>query len=159
MSEGRDLLTAYYHKLPDDEYKVIAIEEPFVFYLPELTIPIIGFIDLMEEDDSGTIIITDWKTAGRAYSTDEIDGKFSIDTLSDRPGKNSLEKRHSPSPGLSHQNQTAQVRAVLHRKKRFGQKAGDQDHHRSLERDRKGSVHSKQLRKMEMQRLRLSVPL
>ena len=39
LSEGRDLLTAYYHKLPDDEYKVIAIEEPFVFYLPELEVP------------------------------------------------------------------------------------------------------------------------
>ena len=78
LSEGRELLTAYYHKLPDDEYKVIAIEEPFVFYLPELTVPIIGFIDLMEEDDSGTIIITDWKTAGRAYSTDEIDGNFQL---------------------------------------------------------------------------------
>ena len=35
--------------------------------------PIIGATDLIEEDDSGTIIITDWKTSARAYGIDEVD--------------------------------------------------------------------------------------
>ncbi len=30
-------------------------------------------MDLIEEDDAGTIIITDFKTSGRAYSADEVD--------------------------------------------------------------------------------------
>jgi putative RecB family exonuclease len=36
-------------------------------------LPIIGATDLIEEDDSGTIIITDWKTSARAYGIDEVD--------------------------------------------------------------------------------------
>ena len=30
-------------------------------------------MDLIEEDESGTIIITDFKTAGKAYSADDVD--------------------------------------------------------------------------------------
>jgi len=30
-------------------------------------------MDLIEEDESGTIIITDFKTSGKAYSKDEVD--------------------------------------------------------------------------------------
>ena len=73
MMNGIDLLTAWYHKLPDDDFKVIGIEEAFSFTLPGASIPIIGAIDLAEEDDSGTIIITDFKTSSRAYPIDEID--------------------------------------------------------------------------------------
>ncbi|VVB62668.1 PD-(D/E)XK nuclease superfamily protein [uncultured archaeon] len=32
----------------------------------------------MEQDDSGTIIITDWKTSSRAYSTEDVDGSFQL---------------------------------------------------------------------------------
>ena len=70
---GRDLLTAWYSKLPEDEFTILAIEEAFSFTLPNVPIPIIGAMDLIEQDDSGTIIITDFKTAGRAYSKDEVD--------------------------------------------------------------------------------------
>ena len=69
MMNGIDLLTAWYHKLPDDDFKVIGIEEAFSFNLPGVSVPIIGAIDLAEEDESGTIIITDFKTSGRAYRT------------------------------------------------------------------------------------------
>jgi len=31
LSEGKDLLTTYYDKLPDDNYRILAIEEPFSF--------------------------------------------------------------------------------------------------------------------------------
>ncbi|WP_054030115.1 RecB family exonuclease [Desulfatitalea tepidiphila] len=70
---GRDLLTAWYNKLPDDDFTILAIEEAFSFNLPGIDIPIIGAMDLVEQDNSGTIIITDFKTSGRAYSKDEVD--------------------------------------------------------------------------------------
>ena len=70
---GKDLLTTWYNKLPDDNYKILAIEEAFSFSLPDIDIPIIGAMDLVEEDNAGTIIITDFKTSGRAYSIDEAD--------------------------------------------------------------------------------------
>jgi len=70
---GKDLLTAWYNKLPDDQFTILAIEEAFTFILPGIPIPVIGAMDLVEEDDSGTLIITDFKTSGRAYSKDEVD--------------------------------------------------------------------------------------
>jgi putative RecB family exonuclease len=70
---GKDLLTTWYNKLPDDEFTILAIEEAFTFTLPGIPIPIIGAMDLVEEDSAGTIIITDFKTSGKAYSKDEVD--------------------------------------------------------------------------------------
>jgi len=70
---GKDLLTAWYSKLPDDDYTILAIEEAFSFSLPGISIPIIGAMDLVEEDDCGTLIITDFKTSSRAYSKDEVE--------------------------------------------------------------------------------------
>jgi putative RecB family exonuclease len=78
LLEGKELLTAYYEKVPDDDFKILAIEEAFRFYLDDLPIPIIGAIDLLEEDSSDTIIITDFKTTGRAYSADEVDNNFQL---------------------------------------------------------------------------------
>ena len=71
--EGVDLLSAWFNKLPDDSFEVIGIEEPFIFEIPELPVPIIGAMDLVEQDDAGTIIITDHKTGSKSYSADEID--------------------------------------------------------------------------------------
>ena len=78
MMNGIDLLTAWYHKLPDDDFKVVAIEEAFSFTLPGVSVPIIGAIDLAEEDNSGTIIITDFKTSSRAYGRDEVDNNMQM---------------------------------------------------------------------------------
>ena len=78
LLEGKELLTTYLSKVPDDKFQVIGIEEPFKFYLTDCPIPIIGAIDLIEEDESGTIIITDFKTSGRAYSNDEVDKNFQL---------------------------------------------------------------------------------
>jgi putative RecB family exonuclease len=78
LMEGKELLTAWYDKLPDDDFKVIAIEEPFTFNIPGVSVPVIGGIDLIEEDESGTIIVTDWKTSGRAYSIDEVDNNMQL---------------------------------------------------------------------------------
>jgi len=75
---GVDLLTTFINKLPDDNFKVIGIEEAFSFELADIPVPIIGAIDLVEEDESGAIIITDFKTAGRAYSIDEVDSNMQM---------------------------------------------------------------------------------
>ncbi len=78
MMEGRDLLTAWYMKLPDDNFNVLGIEEAFSFNIPGVEVPIIGAMDLIEEDEAETIIITDFKTSGRAYSADEVDNNFQM---------------------------------------------------------------------------------
>jgi len=59
-------------------YDVLALEEPFELQLDGIDIPIIGVMDMVEEDESGTIIITDHKTAARAYSTEEVDKNFQL---------------------------------------------------------------------------------
>ena len=78
LVEGKTLLATYYQKSPDDGYRVLGIEEPFFFYIPKLPIPIIGVIDLIEEDNSGTIVITDFKTSSRAYSLSETEKDFQL---------------------------------------------------------------------------------
>ena len=54
LLEGKELLTTYLSKVPDDKFKVISTEEPFKFTIPGCPIPIIGAIDLIEEDESQT---------------------------------------------------------------------------------------------------------
>jgi putative RecB family exonuclease len=70
---GVDLLTVWFNRLPADSFEVIAVEEAFVFEVNEIPIPIVGAIDLVEQDEAGTIIITDHKSSSRNYSIDEID--------------------------------------------------------------------------------------
>lgn len=70
---GKDLLTVWHQKLPDDNYTILGVEEAFSFYLPGIEIPFIGGIDLIEEDEAGTILVTDHKTSARAYSAAEVD--------------------------------------------------------------------------------------
>ena len=73
LMNGIDLLTAWYMKLPEDNFKVLGIEEAFSFYIPGIEIPIIGAMDLIEEDEADTIIITDFKSSKKSYSVSEID--------------------------------------------------------------------------------------
>jgi len=75
---GKELLAVWYEKLPEDNFRVVGIEEAFSFNIPGLEVPIIGAMDLIEEDESGTLIITDWKTSGRAYSSDEVDKNMQL---------------------------------------------------------------------------------
>ncbi len=73
LREGKELLAVWYSKAPENDFKVIGVEEPFVVHIEGLAVPLIGYIDLLEEDESGTIIITDTKTSGRSYAKDEVD--------------------------------------------------------------------------------------
>jgi len=45
LREGKELLAVWYGKLPENDHKVIAVEEPFILNLRQLDIPLIGFID------------------------------------------------------------------------------------------------------------------
>lgn len=78
LLEGKELLTVYRNKIPEDNFKIIGIEEPFSFTVEGCPVPIIGSVDLIEEDNGNTVIITDWKTSGRAYSNDEVDKNFQL---------------------------------------------------------------------------------
>jgi putative RecB family exonuclease len=77
---GKDLLTAWYLKIPDDNFNIIGIEEAFSFKIDGIEIPIIGAMDLVEEDHAGTIIVTDFKTSARAYSIADVDANQQLTT-------------------------------------------------------------------------------
>ncbi|MGD0282348.1 MAG: PD-(D/E)XK nuclease family protein [Dissulfurispiraceae bacterium] len=74
LNEGKSLLTAHYNSCSQDNFRVVAIEEPVSFIMEGIPVPIIGVVDLIEEDDSGTVVITDYKTSSKAYSEDDIEG-------------------------------------------------------------------------------------
>ena len=78
LLEGKELLTAYYNKFTWQQFNVLAVEEPFSFTIEGCPVPIVGAIDLIESDESDTIIITDFKTSARAYSLDEVDRNFQL---------------------------------------------------------------------------------
>jgi len=73
LNQGTDLLTAWYENLTEDNFKVISVEEPFSIDIENLDVPVIGVIDLVEEDESGTIIITDFKSSQKSYSVSQVD--------------------------------------------------------------------------------------
>lgn len=75
LNEGKELLSVYFNKLPDDHFQVLSIEEGIAFHVDD--VPVIGYIDLLEEDGN-TLIITDWKTSGRAYSMEEVNKNLQV---------------------------------------------------------------------------------
>jgi putative RecB family exonuclease len=76
--EGKELLTTFYHKAPHDQFEVMATEESFSFNIQGCPVPVIGAIDLLETDENGMLIITDFKTSSRAYSASEVDRNFQL---------------------------------------------------------------------------------
>ena len=70
---GVDLLTAWFNKLQEDNFQVIGVEEAFSFNLSGISASVIGVVDLLETDESGALIITDFKTSSRAYSVGDVD--------------------------------------------------------------------------------------
>jgi putative RecB family exonuclease len=73
LSQGKALLSEFHKKSREGNFTVLAVEEPFQFTLNGMEVPMIGVIDLIEEDESGTIIVADYKTASKAYSEDQVD--------------------------------------------------------------------------------------
>jgi putative RecB family exonuclease len=78
LKEGKALLKVFYERQQGQGYRVLAIEEAFAFNIDGIDIPIIGITDLIEEDETGTIIVTDYKTSARAYSADEANKSFQL---------------------------------------------------------------------------------
>ena len=80
MEEGKRLLTVYFENLPDEDiFQVLCIEQPFSFNIPGIDVPFIGCIDLIEEDEeSGTVIISDFKTSSKSYSVGDADKSLQL---------------------------------------------------------------------------------
>lgn len=76
---GKSLLETYYLQLPSKEFTVVSIEEPFMFLIDGLDVPIIGVMDLVEEDDDdGSIVITEYKSISKAYGLDDVRRNFQL---------------------------------------------------------------------------------
>ena len=78
LAQGKELLKAWREHQPEEIFRVLAIEEAFSFRIPGVPLQMIGAIDLIEEDDSGTLIITDFKTVGRGFSADEVNNNLQL---------------------------------------------------------------------------------
>lgn len=76
--KGMAMIGVYVDQMKESPYRMLATEQPFKLVLDGLLVPVIGVIDLIEEDDSGTIIITENKTAARSYSADDVDGNLQL---------------------------------------------------------------------------------
>jgi putative RecB family exonuclease len=81
MQEGKELIRVFGENIEQSGMKnhtVIAIEEAFEFYLQGLPIPMIGAMDLVEEDELGGIHIIDYKTSSAAYSAEKVRNHFQL---------------------------------------------------------------------------------
>lgn len=83
LALGKDLLRLFAReRMPT--LRVIAVEVPFEFKLenPEtkeaFPVPLKGVIDLIEEDETGTLWVVDHKTAGRAFSDHDLDADLQL---------------------------------------------------------------------------------
>jgi len=77
LEQGKGLLSAFHETHSAEGMNVIAIEEPFKFTMTGLDVPLVGFFDLIEEDE-GTIVIADYKTAAKAYSVKDVNTNFQM---------------------------------------------------------------------------------
>ena len=72
MELGKSLLSVYHDNFHEENTTVLAIEEPFIFTIDNLPIPIVGVMDLIEQDEKDNIIITDFKTPAKSYTEKEV---------------------------------------------------------------------------------------
>ncbi|MDP2661580.1 MAG: PD-(D/E)XK nuclease family protein [Dehalococcoidia bacterium] len=79
---GRTMLRAFARSATPQT--IIGVELPFEFRLEhpftgkDSSIPIRGVIDLVEEDEAGTLWVVDHKTAARAYSQNQVAGDLQL---------------------------------------------------------------------------------
>jgi len=76
--EGKSLLATYVSQFPETGMKVIGLEKSFSFQVEGVPIPIIGVMDMIEEDTGGNIVVVDHKTTSRSYSSDDIDKSLQL---------------------------------------------------------------------------------
>ncbi len=71
LEQGKSLLETYHDSFSDNT-TVLAIEEPFSFTIENLPVPIVGIMDLVEEDEQENIVITDFKSAAKSYTDNDV---------------------------------------------------------------------------------------
>ena len=82
LAQGKAMLQVFARSVRP--LRVIAVEVPFEFRLEhpktgkEFPIPIKGVIDLVEQDEQGTLWVVDHKTAGRAFSEAQVAGDLQL---------------------------------------------------------------------------------
>jgi putative RecB family exonuclease len=83
LAQGKQMLCVFAReRLP--AMRVIAVEVPFEFRLEnpetleEFPIPIKGVIDLIEEDEQGTLWVVDHKTSAKAFSDHQLDADLQL---------------------------------------------------------------------------------
>ena len=67
LAEGKSLLETFYREIPQKGFTILSIEEPFEFDIDGIDAPMIGVMDLVEEDEEGTVVITEYKTTAKAF--------------------------------------------------------------------------------------------
>lgn len=78
LNQGVKLIAEFIKSVPENDNTILAIEEPFEFHIEGLDIPLIGVMDLVEEDPDGSLIITDYKTSKRSMAISEVDKNFQL---------------------------------------------------------------------------------
>jgi putative RecB family exonuclease len=71
-TEGKELLAAFSRELPQEDCKILGVEQVFTCELENLPVPLVGIFDLVLEDPAGIITIVDHKTASKAYSLADV---------------------------------------------------------------------------------------
>jgi putative RecB family exonuclease len=74
LERGKKLLEIFHENNSHiTEYSIMEIEKEFRLELEDFPYPIIGYIDLVERDEEGNLLITEYKTSGKSYSSSQVD--------------------------------------------------------------------------------------
>jgi putative RecB family exonuclease len=74
VEQGKGLIQCFLDKVPEEQSRVIAVEQPFRLEISGLEIDVIGALDLLLQDSDGSLTIVDHKTAARAMNDKDIHG-------------------------------------------------------------------------------------
>ncbi|MGD9900096.1 MAG: RecB family exonuclease [Calditrichaceae bacterium] len=78
LNQGVKMLQEFMKRMPENDATIVAIEEPFAMHIEGLDIPLIGVMDLVEEDEDGTLTITDYKTSKKSMAIKDVDSSFQL---------------------------------------------------------------------------------
>ena len=78
LNQGIKMLQVFINRAPENDNTIVAIEEPFTFCIEGIDIPLIGVMDLVEEDPDGSLTITDYKTSKRSMAIADVDNSFQL---------------------------------------------------------------------------------
>ncbi len=74
IEQGEGLIRCFLNEVPEEKSRILGVEVPFSINLPGLDVKIIGGIDLLLEDEGGSISIFDHKTAAKTPSEKDVHG-------------------------------------------------------------------------------------